>query len=192
MNISSEMKKKLIHLIHLQTPRLYCAANVEDLSEVAQHIRKLYPNSKIGATGISMGSLLLGNYLAEHSDEARAIFTACHIISSPYAVHKVAESIEKPYLNCILDKHLTSRLCTILSQYEIIDKSRPDIDFNIILKSKTIREFDSNFTSKHFGYDDVEHYYTVASLHEKLHKISVPFLCLSAADDPFQPFECKY
>lgn len=139
-----------------------------------------------------MGSLLLGNYLAEHSEEARNIFTACHIISSPYDVQKVAESIEKPYLNSILDKFLTSRLCETLSKYEILHKSQPDIDFDIILKSKTIREFDSNFTSKHFGYNDVEHYYSVASLHKKLNKISVPFLCLSAADDPFQPYECKY
>lgn len=47
--------------ISLKTPRLYCAANCEDLSEVVNHVHKKHPNIKIGATGISMGGLILGN-----------------------------------------------------------------------------------------------------------------------------------
>ncbi|CRK96417.1 CLUMA_CG009833, isoform A [Clunio marinus] len=90
--------------ISLKTPRLYCAANCEDLSEVVNHVHNLYPNVKKGATGISM-------------------------------------------------------------------------------------EFDSHFTSIHFGYGNVDNYYKHATLHNKLHKIKVPTLCLSAADDPFQPFD---
>lgn len=58
-------------------------------------------------------------------------------------------------------------------------------------QSKTIREFDSSYTTKQFGYKDVESYYTDATIHDKLHKIEVPLLCLSAGDDPFQPFEGK-
>lgn len=56
-------------------------------------------------------------------------------------------------------------------------------------QSKTIKQFDSAFTSKHFGYKDVDSYYTDATLHNKLHQIKVPLLCLSAADDPFQPLD---
>lgn len=145
----------------------------------------------MGATGISMGGLVLGNYLSLHSEESQKIFTACKIISCPWDVQKGTVSIEKPYLNSMLGKHLTSRLCHTLSQYEILNKSRHDIDFDQILKSKTIKEFDSNFTAKHFNYKDVDHYYSVATLHNKLHKIAVPLLCLSAADDPFQPLEGK-
>lgn len=143
----------------------------------------------MAATGISMGGLVLGNYLSRQSEDARKLFTACLIISVPWDVQKGSTSIEKPYLNNLLGKHLTSRLCHTLSKYEILNKSRHDIDFDTILKSKTIKEFDANFTSKHFGYKDVDHYYSVATLHNKLDKIAVPLLCLSAADDPFQPLE---
>lgn len=172
----------------MQTPRLYCAANVEDVIEAVSHITQLFPNSKIGATGISMGGLVLGNYLATHSEEARKIFTACKIISVPWDVQKGTISIEKPYLNSMLGKHLTNNLCATLSQYEILNRN-DNIDFDTILKSKTIKEFDTNFTSKHFGFKSVDHYYSEATLHNKLHQISVPLLCLSAADDPFQPLE---
>lgn len=48
--------------ISLKTPRLYCAANCEDLSEVVNHVHKRYPDVKKGATGISMGGLILGKF----------------------------------------------------------------------------------------------------------------------------------
>lgn len=46
--------------VELKTPRLYCAANCEDLAEVVTHVHKSYPHCLIGATGISMGGLILG------------------------------------------------------------------------------------------------------------------------------------
>lgn len=49
--------------ISLKTPRLYCAANCEDLSEVVNHVHHKHPNVKKGATGISMGGLILGTIL---------------------------------------------------------------------------------------------------------------------------------
>lgn len=49
--------------IELKTPRLYCAANCEDLSEVVNHVHKRHPHCLKGATGISMGGLILGNIL---------------------------------------------------------------------------------------------------------------------------------
>lgn len=80
------MKNKIN--LNPQTPRLYCAANVDDLTEVIAHIKKTHPNSKLGATGISMGGLVLGNYLATNGVEARQYLTACQIISVPWDVHK--------------------------------------------------------------------------------------------------------
>lgn len=74
--------------VALKTPRLYCAANVEDLTEVIAHIKNTHPNSKMGATGISMGGLILGNYLATNGVGARQYLTACQIISVPWDVHK--------------------------------------------------------------------------------------------------------
>lgn len=59
------------------------------------------------------------------------------------------------------------------------------------LQSTSVRQFDSRFTCKQFGYTDVEEYYQAATLHTKLDRIRVPTLCLSAADDPFQPLDGK-
>ncbi|MPC93907.1 Protein ABHD1 [Portunus trituberculatus] len=58
-----------------------------------------------------------------------------------------------------------------------------------IHQGKTVREFDSRFIAVQVGFRDVEDYYRTACLHGKLHLNHVPHLCLSAADDPFQPLQ---
>lgn len=174
--------------VDLKTRRMYCAANCEDLVEVVRHVATCYPESKLGATGISMGGLILGNYLAVHSDEARRHLSSAMIISVPWDVHKGTVSIEKPGFNNMMCRHLASGLCATVSRYEIL-KDGGQWDMEQVLKSRTIKEFDSQFTCKLFGFNDVESYYDAATLHNKLHMINVPLLCLSAADDPFQPLE---
>lgn len=84
--------------------------------------------------------------------------------------------------------HLCDALCKTVKKYDILFNGKDEWKEKV-LKSRTIREFDDNFTSVHFGFQNVDHYYERATLHNKLHMIKVPTLCLSAADDPFQPFE---
>ncbi|XP_011494645.1 PREDICTED: abhydrolase domain-containing protein 3-like [Ceratosolen solmsi marchali] len=173
----------------LKTPRLYCASNCEDLAEVIEHVRRLHPHVPIAATGISMGGLILGNYLAQYGKAAIGKLKAGYAISVPWNVFEATKSIEKPYLNLMLNKHLCSNLRRNVKHHFSEDKEQLNLDLDTVLKSQTVREFDDYFTSKHFGYKDVEDYYSNATLHNKLHRIKVPLLCLSAADDPFQPIE---
>ena len=58
----------------------------------------------------------------------------------------------------------------------------------LCLQSTTIREFDDRFTAPMFGYATWQDYYRDACLHDKIHGLKVPVLCLSAADDPFSPY----
>ena len=39
----------------LKSPRTYCAANSDDLSEILDHLNKNYPNAPVVAVGISLG-----------------------------------------------------------------------------------------------------------------------------------------
>ncbi|XP_077286849.1 abhydrolase domain containing Hydr1 [Arctopsyche grandis] len=173
--------------MELKTPRLYCAANYEDLAEVVKHVQDNHPNVPVGATGISMGGLILGNYLAGQGKNSG--ITAAMIISVPWNVFKGSESIEKPYLNNLLCRHLAGSLVKTIEKCEPLRQAKGQWDFEEIMQSKTVRDFDTAFTSKHFGYKDVWDYYGAASLHDKLHKMNIPVLCLNAADDPFQPLE---
>ena len=39
----------------LKSPRTYCAANSEDLSEIIDHVREKYPQAPLIAVGVSLG-----------------------------------------------------------------------------------------------------------------------------------------
>ncbi|XP_043395697.1 phospholipase ABHD3 isoform X4 [Chelonia mydas] len=60
-------------------------------------------------------------------------------------------------------------------------------DMNLVMKAKTIREFDKQFTSVMFGYRTVDDYYVDASPYRKLKSIGIPVLCLNSLDDVFSP-----
>ena len=62
-----------------------------------------------------------------------------------------------------------------------------NIDCDAIAKAKCLREFDTLFVTKHFGYESCEDYYRDASLDEKIQNISVRTLFLNAGDDMFSP-----
>ncbi|XP_011701939.1 PREDICTED: phospholipase ABHD3 [Wasmannia auropunctata] len=175
--------------LQLKTPRTYCAANYDDLSEVIEHVKKLHPHVPLGATGISMGGLILGNYLAQKGLTARTKLRACLIISVPWNVFAATKNTEENYFNLMLNKHLASNLCRTIQRHHTSSIGPFNVDIDTVLKSQTIREFDSNFTARQFGYKNVEEYYSNATLHDKLHLIQVRTLCLNAADDPFQPLQ---
>ncbi|XP_067637586.1 phospholipase ABHD3-like [Eurosta solidaginis] len=175
--------------IEVKTPLLYNACKVDDLSEVVQYVRKVLPEHvKLGATGISLGGLVLGNYLARRNEEARRNITAAKIVSVPWQVNKAIDSMEQPFLNSLMGMVLTQQMQSTIRKTGIY-KQEHGLDETRIQASKTMREFDVHFTIKHFGYPTVEDYYKDASLPDKLHHISVPLLCLNAADDPLQPME---
>jgi len=172
---------------HLQTPRTYCGTSTDDLGEVLCHLKKKYPQSEILGTGISLGGIILGNYLAEKGEEARDFLKAAFIVSVCFDPPHGCKSLEQPGLNLLLNRHLAH--CLVESIKEVRHHFEAAWDLELVFSSKTIREFDSRFTTKMFGYKNVNEYYNKAKLTERLGDIKVPTLSLSAEDDPFQPGE---
>ncbi|CAL4122285.1 unnamed protein product, partial [Meganyctiphanes norvegica] len=176
--------------IQLKTARTYCAANSDDLEEAIDHIRTKYPESPIIASGISLGGMILGNYLATRKENAAEKLVAAMVLSIPWNVYVGTANLEKPMLNLWLNQHLAKCLCDSVEKMKnILGGPRRKWDLDHVLQSKTVREFDTRFTAAQFGYANVDEYYRSACLHDKLDNIKVPLLCLSAADDPFQPKE---
>ncbi|CAG0888830.1 unnamed protein product [Darwinula stevensoni] len=97
--------------VRLKTPRTYCAANFEDFKEVLDHVVKKHPESPLAALGVSLGGLILGNYLCVAGENTP--LTTAVIISAPWDVFISSESLQKPWMNRALNQHLAKALCNM-------------------------------------------------------------------------------
>ncbi|CAL8148309.1 unnamed protein product [Orchesella dallaii] len=174
--------------VPLKTPRTYCAANHEDVREVIAHLKKTFPNHKMIAIGASLGGMTIGRYLINHPEEAKNTFLAVMLISICWDPMVGTASIEKPFVNrYIVNYTLTSNMQNLASKYRSVLESRNCWDFEKVLGSKTLREFDHHFTAPQFGYESYEEYYKAAKIAPEIQKFSIPVIGLNARDDPMQP-----
>ncbi|KAK3588595.1 hypothetical protein CHS0354_001920 [Potamilus streckersoni] len=169
----------------LLTPRTYCAANTDDMALVVAHVKDKYPDSPLMGAGISLGGMLLLSYMAKMGKDCGLL--AGMVVSIAWNVFESVLSLEQPYLNkYVLNRTLARNLVkSVKTNLHVFEPHLENLDH--VLQASTIREFDDRFTTKIFGYESWEHYYREACLHDKVHALEVPVLCLSAADDPFSP-----
>lgn len=183
--------------LQLKTPRVCCAADTEDLEYVIFHLKNKQPRCPLMVVGISLGGLILTNFLCKMGEEGKRdiddVIVGAAVISTPWDLFKSSNSLEQPLNHLLFNRHLTKLLQNVLKEHlstnnfqEMSFKLPFDINFG--LQSSTVREFDDRIIAPMSGYKDCNEYYTAATLHTKpLDKISVPLLCLNAADDPFAP-----
>lgn len=167
----------------LKTSRTYCATYTDDLSCVISHVSSRYPQSPIMAVGVSFGGLVLTNYLAKVGPESGLV--AGMTCSSPWNVFESSKTLEEPINLVCFNRLLCNKLKQAVVRYEHLFS---DIcDLKAVRNCVTIRDFDTNFTTKVFGYNSVDEYYRDACIHGKVQSIQIPLLCLNAVDDPFSP-----
>ncbi|KAK7907827.1 hypothetical protein WMY93_016439 [Mugilogobius chulae] len=167
----------------LLTPVTYCAASTSDLECVVQHVKGLFPNAPLLGAGVSMGGIILLNYLANKRSKCGLV--AGFTISVPWDVQKSCDSMEEPLNLLLFNRHLARGLCEAVNRHRDVLQKVVDVDH--VIKARSIREFDERFTTQLFGYKSCAEYYQDASPVFKLHKTTVPILSLNAADDPFSP-----
>ncbi|CDS35489.1 Alpha [Echinococcus multilocularis] len=172
----------------LKTPRTYCAAHTSDVASVFEHIRNRYPDAPMVAVGISLGALLVFNYLAdEPQDPSKPCpLTAAMCVCMPWDVSQTSDKLEKSLDWLLFNYPLTHGLRRLIMRNADVLSKKYDVPR--ILKSRSVREFDENLTVDMFGYTSVDEYYAHASPATKIDRVRIPILCLNAADDPFVPF----
>lgn len=134
----------------------------------------------------SLGANVLVKSLGEQAEKSP--FSLVFSISNPLDFLASSEYMKNGWIQRKLySRGLVSGLLEYAKRHKDMFLKIKGIDYEKLLLSKSVYEFDSRATTIAFGYDSVEDYYKAASSSQFLPKVRVPLLLINAPDDPIIP-----
>nr|XP_019841980.1 PREDICTED: phospholipase ABHD3 [Bos indicus] len=118
---------------NLLTPRTYCCSNTEDLETVIHHVHSLYPSAPFLAAGVSMGGMLLLNYLGKIGPKTP--LKAAATFSVGWNTFACSESLEKPLNWLLFNYYLTTCLQSSVNKYCTLFLTTVNIYFSLSFPS---------------------------------------------------------
>jgi predicted alpha/beta-fold hydrolase len=88
------------------------------------------------------------------------------------------------FTRTLYSKRLAQGLSRLFRSFQHVFKDSDYIDSTALDHIRSVRDFDEVLTRRSFGYPTVDSYYHDASSSKWILGIRIPFLCLSALDDP--------
>ncbi|CAA6664593.1 unnamed protein product [Spirodela intermedia] len=156
----------------LTTPRLFTAADSDDINTVVRFINKSRPWTTLMSVGWGYGASMLTKYLAEMGE--RTPLTAAVCIDNPFDLNEATKF--HPRLSRI-DEKLMDGLVDILQANKELFKGK-NKDFNVVkaLSARSVRDFEAAISMISYGFQSIEDFYTKFSTKELVHKVKIPLL----------------
>lgn len=167
------------------TPTLYNSGMSADYRAVFEELANTDGFQQIFFAGYSMGGNLVTKMAGEFAGAVpRALRGVCTVCPS-IDLAPCADALER-WDNYPYQRHFVSGL---MSHYSRKKKLFPQIYATDGLPSiRTVRQFDDYIIAPRFGYRDAQDYYESVSAKRVVSQIRVPFLLITAQDDPFVPY----
>ena len=164
-------------------PRFYHSGETGDFDFVVRLLATRLPIPLV-AFGASLGGNVLLKWLGEHPNES--LISAAATLSVPYDLGAGSKYLDDSPIGRL---YVGAFLRTLKTKVARVAREHPNvpIDLDRVMRTKTFREFDDAATAPLHGFTSAVDYYTRSSSLQYLDRITVPTLCVSAADDPFLP-----
>jgi predicted alpha/beta-fold hydrolase len=166
---------------HNRLARGYHSGETGDLEYLINLLHRRFPQTRIAATGYSLGGNVLLKYLGEHRQNSG--LTAAVAVSVPFVLSKAADRLMQG-TSRIYQTYLLRRI-----QQRVINKftDRQDAPFaiNKIPEWNNFHLFDHYVTAPLHGFKSSEEYYRLSSSRQYLESIITPTLIIHAQNDPF-------
>lgn len=161
----------------------YHSGRGEDISEVIQWGKEMYPNK----CHIVLGFSLSGNALLTLLTGIRGSVLPDYAISinAPIDLSATTNRLQQG-VNKIYNYHFIQKLkSTVYDKYQ-----RNNITPRLVIPNlSSLCYFDDIYTAPASGFKNAEDYYQQCSTVSHLERIEIPTVLLTAQDDPFIPFE---
>jgi len=167
------------------TPTLYNSGMSGDYRAVFQELSNADGFEQIFFAGYSMGGNLVTKMAGEFADAVpRALRGVCAVCPA-LDLGACADALERTE-NYLYQRRFVSGL---MERYARKQKLYPErYQLNGLGPIRTVRQFDDVITAPQFGYRDAQDYYEHVGAKRVAAQIRVPFLMITAQDDPFVPY----
>lgn len=166
--------------------RLYHSGETDDLDFVVRRLIANDPERPLLIAGVSLGGNVLLKWLGEQGDRAPEQLRSVAAVSVPFDLARGSRHLDRGFSRFYQAHFLRSLRAKALEK----GTRYPDaIRSDVVLRARTLYDFDDLVTAPVHGFRDADDYYSRSSSLSYLARIRTPTLLLSARDDPFLPSE---
>lgn len=167
----------------ITTPVLYNARSTWDVRQAVKWLQRTFPNRPLYGVGFSMGANMLTNYIGEEGE--KCIFKAAVVLSCPWELNVSSITLKRSLMGLhVYSRVMGSNLKRLFHQHRETILQNPNICEEDVRKVKYLHQFDRVVQCACWGYPTETAYYRDASSTDSVIAIRIPFLAISATDDP--------
>jgi len=164
--------------------RLYHSGETSDLDFVVRGLIASDPTRPLLIVGVSLGGNVLLKWLGEQGTRTPRQLLSAAAVSVPFDLARGSRYLDRGFSRLYQAHFLRSlRRKALEKSARFPEAIRPDV----VLRPRTLYEFDDLVTAPVHGFRDADDYYARSSSLPYLARIRVRTLLLSARDDPFLP-----
>lgn len=167
-----------------RTSRLYHMGETGDLDWVVSRLIEREPDLRLVLTGVSLGGNVVLKWLGERGDRPPRQLRGAVAISVPYDLAASSRHTETglgPLYTRVFLRSLKAK------GLAVAERTPGVVDAAAVRTARTFRQIDDAAVAPLHGFADAADYYARSSSIAYVHRIRVPTLLISAADDPFLP-----
>ncbi|KAJ0698721.1 putative alcohol O-acetyltransferase [Helianthus annuus] len=148
----------------LTTPRLFTAADSDDISAIVHFINRARPWTTFMAVGFGFGANMLTKYLAQVGQETP--LTAATCLDNPFDLNGGASN-----------HNLTNGFIHLLqSNKELFMGPSKRFDVEKALQAKSLKDFEEAISMVSYGFDSIEEFYVSSSTRDVVGNVKIPLL----------------
>ncbi|KAF7846290.1 hypothetical protein BT93_L4661 [Corymbia citriodora subsp. variegata] len=170
-------------LSKITTPMLFNARSTWDVRQTVNWLRKTFPNRPLYGVGFSLGANILTNYVGEEG--GRCELRAAVVLSCPWALEVSSNLLQRTFLGLqVYSRTMGTNLRRLFDIHKDMILRNPAINIKEVESAKYLHEWDRAVQCASWGYPTETAYYRDASSVDSVFAIRIPFLAISALDDP--------
>ncbi|XP_057465496.1 embryogenesis-associated protein EMB8-like [Actinidia eriantha] len=166
--------------ISITSDCFYNAGWTEDIRKIIDHLHYQYPEAPLFVVGTSIGANILVKYLGE--DGINTHIAGAAAVCSPWDLLICDRFINRRMVQKFYDKALMTGLKGYAQLHQLVLSRLAD--WEGILKSRSVRDFDNYATRVLAKFETVDTFYRRCSSINFIGNVMVPLLCISSLDDP--------